>query len=114
MWYRAPLSQDEIARGYRATIRQRFAEAVHAAGEPPGACLFGTSRETGSSPRLEHDGDDAPVDADAMFFSPASVSTVPQIIAQCRARPSPPPERSHAELLVGRPQDWDLLPRATH
>jgi len=114
MWYRAPLSQDQIARGYLATIRQRFAEAVHDAGEPLGACLFVTSRDMGSGQRVAHNDDDALVDVDAIFFSPASVSTVPQIIAQCRARPSPPPERSRTELLVGRPQDWDLLPRATH
>jgi hypothetical protein len=112
MWYRALLSGDQIAAGCVAAIRSQFAMAIQSAGEPVGACLFVTSRENADVAE--------PTDAvrvsgeDAVYFSPASVAAVRQMIAHYNARPSPPPARGRAALLVGRPSDWDLLPRSTH
>jgi hypothetical protein len=112
MWYRALLSGDQIAAGCVAAIRSQFAIAIHSAGEPTGACLFVTSREIADVPEPT---DAVPVCAeDALYFSPASVAVVRELIAQYNARPSPPPDRGGAVLLVGEPSDWDLLPRRTH
>ena len=54
------------------------------------------------------------MDADAVFFSPASVRLVPHLIVYYAAQPSHPPDRSRAALLVGTIADWDLLPWAAH
>jgi hypothetical protein len=51
---------------------------------------------------------------DAVYFSPASVAAVREMIADYNAQPSAPPARGRAVLLVGLPADWDLLPRSTH
>jgi hypothetical protein len=112
MWYRALLSSDQIAAGYIAAIRSQFAIAIQSAGEPTGACLFVTSREIAEVPEPP---DGVPACAeDAVYFSPASVAAVRELIARYNARPSPPPARGRAVLLVGGPSDWDLLPRSTH
>lgn len=100
-WYRAALNDDGIDRQV-STIREQFADALEAAGWPDGACLFVT--DEGARRRRIH----------AIFFSPAAVSAVPHLIAVCGAAPSPPPDRVSATLLVGKPTDWDLLPRLTH
>jgi len=112
MWYRALLSGDQLAAGCVAAIRSQFAIAVQSAGEPSGACLFVTSHEIpdaadpseGAAARAE----------DAVYFSPAAVPAVREMIAQYNAEPSPPPARGRAVLLVGEPTNWDLLPRSTH
>ena len=112
MWYRAFLSSDQIAAGSIAAISSQFALAIQSAGEPTGACLFVTSREIAGVPEPA---DGVPAGAeDAVYFSPASVAAVRELIAQYNARPSPPPARGRAALLVGGPSDWDLLPRSTH
>jgi hypothetical protein len=112
MWYRASLSSDQITAGHVEIVRRLFADAIRDARHPVGACLFATSNDTG---RLREDtADDTVVNADALFFSPQSISAVPHLIAQYEAQPSEPPERSRAALLVGTPQDWDLLPRSSH
>ena len=99
VWYRAILSTDQVAAGRVNKISKLFAEALGAAGDPAGACLFGTSLDSQS---------------DELFFSPAAVSSVPHLIAECGAEPSGPPERGLATLLVGQDRDWELLARATH
>jgi hypothetical protein len=96
VWYKATLSSEQSASGYATAIRDQFAEALTAAGDPDGACLFASN------------------DGDAVYFSPASVSAVPHLIAVLDARPSPPPERVGASLLAGSETAWDLLPRTTH
>jgi hypothetical protein len=114
VWYRAVVSNDQVAAGQVMLIRKLFAQAITAAGDPDGACLFVISHERGPDRVHAEASDEIPVEADAVFFSPASVSAVPHLIAACGAQPSPPPERDHAELLVGHQRDWDLLPRLTH
>ena len=96
VWYRAAISAEQRVSGYVMAIRDQFAEAITAAGDPGGACMFTTS------------------DEDAVYFSPASVSVVPHLIALLDAQPSPPPERDGASLLAGTQKDWDLLPRTVH
>jgi hypothetical protein len=96
VWYRAALTAEQVSSGFVMAIRDQFAEAMTAAGEPDSACLFTTSAE------------------DAVYFSPASVSAVPHLIALLTAQPSPPPDRAVASLLVGVQKDWDLLPRTIH
>ena len=111
LWYRAALSDERIATEYVAAIREQFADALKAAGWPDGACLFVTSRDTRAGRAHK---DEKAVKAAAVFFSPASISEVPHLIAVCGAEPSPPPDRACATLLVGTQTDWDLLPRRTH
>jgi hypothetical protein len=112
MWYRALLSADQVAAGYVVAIRSQFAIAIQSAGEPTDACLFVTSREIADVPDPT---EAAPAGAeDAVYFSPASVAAVRELIAQYNARPSPPPPPGRAILLVGGPSAWDLLPRRTH
>ena len=96
VWYRAAISAEQRASGYVMAIRDQFAEAITAAGDPDSACMFSTGEE------------------DAVYFSPASVSVVPHLIALLDAQPSPPPERDGASLLAGTQKDWDLLPRTIH
>ena len=96
VWYRAAISAEQRTSGYVMAIRDQFAEAITAAGEPDTACMFTTK------------------DEDAVYFSPASVSAVPHLIALLDAQPSPPPERDGASLLAGTQKDWDLLPRTVH
>ena len=79
-----------------------------------GVCLFATSHDTRPVRLRENAEDDTMLDADAIFFSPASVRLVPHLIAYYAARPSDPPDRSRAALLVGTIADWDLLPRTSH
>lgn len=105
LWYRAALGDDWIVEGRVSAIREQFADTVEAAGWPDGACLFVTSRDARPG---------GPRPQDTLFFSPASVSVVPHLIAVCGATPGPPPERACATLLVGKPTDWDLLRRETH
>ena len=95
VWYRAALTAEQLSSGYMMAVRDQFAEAVTAAGDPDGACLFTSSD-------------------DAVYFSPASVSAVPHLIAMLDAQPSPPPERTGASLLAGVQKNWDLLPRTIH
>jgi hypothetical protein len=111
LWYRALLSDERIVAGHIGAIREQFVDAVEAAGWPDGACLFLVSRHTGSGTVRE---EESAGEAEAVFFSPAAISAVPHLIAACGAEPSPPPDRARATLLVGKPADWDLLPRPTH
>jgi hypothetical protein len=92
-----------------AAIRLQFATAIQSAGEPACACLFVTSR---AIPDATEPPDALPESGeDAVYFSPASVAAVREMIAHYNAQPSPPPARGRAVRLVGEPSDWDLLPR---
>lgn len=114
IWYRAALSTEQIAAGHVDVIRRLFVEAMTEVGTPPGACLFVTSHEMRAGRLRENAEDHITMDADAVFFSPSSVSAIPHLIAAYRAQPSEPPERTRAALLVGEERDWDLLPRSCH
>ncbi len=114
MWYRATLSTKQVAGGHVDVIRRLFAEAISGSGISDGACLFATSHDTVSGRLRENARVPLRNAPDSVFFSPASISAVPHLIAQYRARPSPPPDREGAALLVGDERDWDLLPRSTH
>jgi hypothetical protein len=109
IWYRALLTDDWIAAGRLSALCEQFALAVREAGEPAGACLFAITED---SP--EDEAGSSGVGATVLFFSPAAISVVPTLLATCGARPSAAPRRSQATLLVGRPLDWDLLPRPIH
>ena len=110
LWYRAGLCDAPIGACQVPMIRERFADALEAAGWPKGACLFMSTRHSRGRRVRE---DDSAV-AEAVFFSPAAIAAVPHLIAVCGAEPSPPPDRASATLLVGEQSDWDLLPRRTH
>jgi hypothetical protein len=114
LWYRIALTSEQIAGGHVEIVRRLFASAVTDARVPAGACMFATSHDTRSMRLREDTGDESPVNADALFFSPQAISAVPHLIAQYGAKPSEPPDRSRAALLVGVPEDWDLLPRSSH
>jgi hypothetical protein len=110
IWYRAVLSGDVIAAGGLTALCEQFAVTVREAGEPAGACLFAITEEMAGDRREAADD----VASTAVFFSPTAISLVPAMLARCDAHPSAPPARARAALLVGRPSDWDLLPRTTH
>ena len=99
-----------MAAGQLATLCEQFAVAVRDAGEPAGACLFAISADEGTAGARARDTQTAA----EIFFSPSAISVVPKILAAINAQPSAVPDRARASLLVGRPLDWDLLPRATH
>ena len=110
IWYTASLDGEQVAAGHLATLCEQFAVTVRDAGEPAGACLFAVSADEGPEGAR---GADPQTSAD-LFFSPRAISVVPKILAAMNAQPSVAPDRARASLLVGRPLDWDLLPRATH
>ena len=109
IWYRAVLSGRQIAAGSLTVLCEQFAVTIRDAGEPAGACLFGITDEAVDD--AERSDESASTE---VFFSPRAISVIPRMLASCDARPSAAPERAHATLLVGRPTDWDLLPRPTH
>jgi hypothetical protein len=111
LWYKAALHDDRIVDEQISILREQFAVALEAVGWPDGACLFLITRHNDSGTVRE---DEGAGEAEALFFSPAAISVVPHLIAVCGAEPSPPPDRACATLLVGKPTDWDLLPRSTH
>ena len=109
LWYRAGLRDSLSAAEHVSRIREQFTETLAAAGWPDGACLFLVTRNARAG-KARKDEDEA----EAVFFSPASIAVVPHLIAACGAEPGPPPDRARATLLVGNERDWDLLPRPTH
>ncbi len=114
LWYCATLTSEQIAAGHVNIIRRLFADAISGAHDTTGVCLFATSQPSRAARLRESVADDAPIDADTVYFSPASISAVPHLIAQYAAQPASPPARAHAALLVGRDADWDLLPHPAH
>jgi hypothetical protein len=114
LWYCAILSEEQLADGALAVMTQQFADVINAAGAPKGACLFASIAEADPIDPAADGAREATVDGRAVFFSPASISAVVGLIVSSKARPTAPPERCQVELLVGNPQDWDLLPRSTH
>jgi len=115
VWYCAVVNSDQMAAGQVMAIRKQFAETIEAAGDPDGACLFVVNHATPDGrPECPSPDDARPEEAASVFFSPASVCAIPDLIVVCGAAPSPPPERDRAELLVGKQRDWDQLPRSTH
>lgn len=114
VWYRVRLNPEQIAAGHVEIICRRFSKAIEAAGGLAGACLFVTSHETRSDRLREDVADHAAVDADALFFSPLSISLIPELLSTYAAEPSEPPERTQAALMVGQNRDWELLPHSSH
>jgi hypothetical protein len=114
VWYRALVTGEQIAAGEIGTIQRLFLTAITKANLPAGACLFATSHDTRVDGLLEDAEDGVAGNVDAVFFSPASISAVPHVIARYGGEPSGPPDRARAALLVGTDSDWDLLPRFSH
>jgi hypothetical protein len=113
-WYCASLTADEIAEGSIGIVQRLFSYATRREADGGGVCLFATSHDARAARLRENVEDDAMANADAIFFSPASVRLVPHLIAYYGAQPSPPPDRTRAALLVGTSEDWDLLPWSDH
>jgi len=114
VWYCAVVNSDQMAAGQIMAIRKQFAETIEAAGDPEGACLFVVNHATPGGAESSNTDEARPEEAASVFFSPASVCAIPDLIVVCGAAPSPPPARDRAELLVGKQRDWDQLPRSTH
>ena len=114
LWYRAALTNEQIDGGAVGIIQRLFTYATKPAIDGQGICLFATSHDTRVVRLREDAADDTTMDADAVFFSPASVRLVPHLIAYYAAQPSHPPDRCRAALLVGSLVDWDLLPWVNH
>lgn len=110
LWYRAIWC--DALTGDRAVLMltEHFADVLGAAGWPDGACLFLRGDRTA---RKGSRGDDGAV-SKGLFFSPVAIAVIPHLIALCDAKPSPPPARAGATLLVGKQNDWDLLPHELH
>jgi hypothetical protein len=114
IWYRAELSSEQVAAGHVEIVRRLFAAALNDTPDPLGVCLFATSGNSHPARVREETTEDEGAEADALFFSPKSISAVPHLIAQYRATPSAPPDRGRVVLLVGVEEDWNLLPRSSH
>jgi hypothetical protein len=114
LWYCASLTTEQISDGAVGIIQRLFMYATRRSPDGDGVCLFATSHDTRAGRLRENAEDDTLLDADAVFFSPASVRLVPHLIAYYAAQPSHPPDRSRAALLVGTVGDWDLLPWTDH
>jgi len=114
VWYCAVVNSDQMAAGQVMAIRKQFAETIEAAGDPEGACLFLVNHASPGDVESQSADEARSEEAASVFFSPASVCSIPDLIVVCGAAPSPPPERDRAELLVGKQRDWDQLPRSTH
>ena len=113
VWYRAAVTDEQVAAGHISIVQRLFADAMKDVVASRAVCLFGTrpdaaAGQSGAAVQV------STAEFDAVFFSPASVRLVPQLIVQCGATPSPAPERSRAVLLVGSDEDWNLLPRSAH
>jgi len=109
LWYRAVATEGSIAATQLSLISDYFADALHFAGWPQGACLFLSGRGASTGAAVEQDA--APA---AVCFSPAAIDVVPHLLAACGATPGPPPDRLGATLLVGKLSDWTLLPYEHH
>lgn len=114
IWYCASLTNEQIAAGAVGIIQRLFTYSTRRVVDDHGICLFATSHDTRAGRLRENAEDDDLLDADAVYFSPASVRLVPHLIAYYAAQPSHPPDRSRAALLVGTIADWELLPWADH
>jgi hypothetical protein len=110
LWYRALLCDALVDASQISMIREHFAAALVAAGWPDGACLFLSTHHTRGRRVRGHPS----AVAEAVYFSPAAIAAVPHLIAVCGAEPSAAPDPACATLLVGKPSDWDLLPRRIH
>lgn len=108
LWYRAVASRGTTTARQLPLISDYFADAIHFAGWPEGACLF-MSGQLSSGPGGDNDA--APA---VICISPAAIEVVPHLIAACQAEPGAPPDRAGATLLVGKQSDWALLPYAHH
>jgi hypothetical protein len=111
MWYRALLSADQLSAGCVAAIRLQFATAIQLPASPPARVCSSRAVQSLTRPSLRTLFRKA--GGDAVYFSPASVAAVREMIGHYNAQPSPPLARGRAVLLVGDPSDWDLLPRRT-
>ena len=111
IWYRAELTSEQVEAGHVEIVRRLFAAAVNDTPDSLGLCLFATN---GAAEKGQESTGEAAMEAEALYFSPKSISAVPHLIAQYRAQPSAPPDRSRVTLLVGVEDDWDLLPHASH
>ena len=114
VWYCASLTTEQIKDGSVSIIQRLFTYSTRRVADGCGVCLFATSHDTRTGRLRENVEDDESLDADAVYFSPASVRLVPHLIAYYAARPSAAPDRLRAALLVGTFADWDLLPWADH
>jgi hypothetical protein len=116
IWYCATLDAHDVARGEVAVLSRRFTDAVRASGEDAGACLFAVNGAWPATPADAAPPAEAEPSSErtAVFFSPASLAAVREVLVQYDARPSPAPERAAATLLVGQDSDWNLLLCATH
>lgn len=113
LWYRVRLWPDQIVAGHIEIIRQRFIRATGKAESCAGVCLFLMQEGTTARPGADV-ADQGAVDAGVVFFSPASISFVPRLLAKYGGEPSEAPDRTRAVLLVGEEQDWALVPFAAH
>ena len=113
LWYRARLRPDQMVAGHIEIIRRRFLRAIGKPGTCAGACLFVTREAAAARPGADAAAQDAD-DAGVVFFSPASISFVPHLLARYGGEPGEAPDRARAVLLVGEEQDWALIPFATH
>ena len=114
MWYFASLTREQVAAGHVGIIQRLFEDAIDGVSDSHGACLFVAGDDTGPDHARRMAKRQPSTEAGAVFFSPASITLVPHLIAQYRAHPGPPPPRAGAALLVGYEYDWDLLPQASH
>ena len=112
--YFASLTTEQVAAGHVGFIQRLFADAINDVIDPRGACLFVASDDTGPHRARRRAKGQSSIEASTVFFSPASIALVSDLIAHYHPHPGPPPARASAALLVGDAYDWDLLPQPSH
>ena len=94
-WFVIALSQEQVSAGHLSRIVETFTDLFIAAGSPPGAAMFGASREDGGSD---------------LYLNPSAARLAKDLIPANGARPCPPPlDEGEVELLVGHDGDRRLL-----
>src|SRR2546428_12822239 len=85
-WFGRASSQEQVSAGHLSRIVETFTDLFIAAGWPPGAAMFGASREDGGSD---------------LYLNPSAARLAKDLIPANGARPCPPPlDEGEVELPV--------------
>src|SRR2546426_1797412 len=94
-WFVIALSQEQVSAGHLSRIVETFTDLFIAAGSPPGAAMFGASREDGGS---------------ALYLNSSAARPGEGFISSNAARPWPPPlDESDVGLRCGHGGEQRLL-----
>jgi hypothetical protein len=94
-WFQMSLSPENVSAGHVDRIQDTFAELLIDASAPPGAAMFGASRDDGGAD---------------LFFTPSAAKIAADLLKQNGAVAClPPVTDGNIALLVGEKADQRLL-----